>query len=223
MRIFVAGVDADWRQQVVQILEAAGFAADEVGSLEVRGEAAGRWHAGILLVEAAGGADVRVCQSVRTACPLLSLLAITPTDAVEQRVKLLDAGADDVISWPLQRGELLARLRAVLRRSCENRASVLRVGNVVMDTNRRQASCNEVPLALTRREYALLETLMRHSGIPVTRRYIQEAVWHDSSSVSNNVDACVYQLRRKLATAGERRFIRAVYGVGYMVGNTEQG
>lgn len=142
-------------------------------------------------------------------------LLLTARDRVDDRVAGLDAGADDYLVKPFAFAELLARLRALLRRPPLAVDTVLRAGPVTMDTAARRVTCDGRPIDLSPREFAVLECLLRHPGQVLTRTQIGEHVWNfDFLNESNVVDVYVGYLRRKLESDG-RPLIHTVRGVGY--------
>jgi DNA-binding response OmpR family regulator len=160
-----------------------------------------------------------VCRTIRGAGCAVPILMLTARDAVEARIKGLDAGADDYLVKPFDFRELLARLRAVIRRG---RAPVLperlTVGQLTLDTASRQARIGSRALPLTAKEYALLEYLMRRAGDVVSRGDIAEHVWDDHyEPLSNVVDVYVQRLRRKLDAPGAESIIRTRRGEGYQL------
>jgi DNA-binding response OmpR family regulator len=149
----------------------------------------------------------------RIATPVLMLTALS---ALEHRVEGLDAGADDYLNKPFAFSELLARLRALLRRSPEMTAEHLTAGDIELDPVRHEVRVNGRGELLSAREYALLGYLIRHAGQVVTRQQILDSVWGAEPDVySNVVDLYVHYLRRKLADLGEHRALQTVRGVGY--------
>jgi heavy metal response regulator len=145
------------------------------------------------------------------------VLVLTARDAVEDRVRGLDGGADDYLVKPFAFAELLARLRALLRRGAPQ-SSVLRVGDLVLDTAARTAKRAERPLELTAKEFALLEYLARHAGEVVTRTMIAEHVWDlDFDTFSNVIDVYIRYLRRKIDDPFETKLIHTRRGIGYVL------
>jgi two-component system OmpR family response regulator len=144
---------------------------------------------------------------------------LTARDAVVDRIRGLDAGADDYLVKPFAFAELLARLRALLRRSPAERPVRLRVGDVELDPATRTVTRGGQPVDLSPKEFALLEFLMRHPGEVVNRRRILEHVWdYDYTGLSNVVDVYIGYLRRKLERPFDRPLIRTARGIGYGVG-----
>jgi heavy metal response regulator len=145
-------------------------------------------------------------------------LMLTARDAVNDRVQGLDAGADDYLVKPFAFPELLARLRALLRRPPLQLGTVLSVGDLEMDTASRQVHRNERPIKLSPREYAVLEYLMRHPNQVLTRTQIGEHVWNfDFFNESNVVDVYIGYLRRKIDKGSAQPLIHTVRGVGYCI------
>jgi two-component system OmpR family response regulator len=144
---------------------------------------------------------------------------LTARDGVEDRVRGLDAGADDYLIKPFSFGELLARLRALVRRGASERPTSLVTGDVVLDPATHVVTRADEQINLSAREFALLEFLMRHAGEVVSRTRILEHVWDvNYEGFSNVVDVYVGYLRKKLEVPFDRPFIRTVRGVGYGVG-----
>ncbi|WP_433239762.1 response regulator transcription factor [Streptosporangium sp. CA-135522] len=163
------------------------------------------------------------CRRLRTAGNHVPVLMLTARDAVGDRVSGLDAGADDYLVKPFELDELLARVRALLRRGALNRPAagddgVLVHGDLRMDTASREVTRAGEPLELTRTEYLLLELFMAHPRQVLTREQILSEVWgFDFEPSSNSLDVYVMYLRRKTETAGRPRLIHTVRGVGYVL------
>jgi DNA-binding response OmpR family regulator len=160
-----------------------------------------------------------VCRAIRKAGRPVPVLMLTARDAVDARIEGLDAGADDYLVKPFDFGELLARLRAVIRRG---RHPVLperlTIGPLALDTRARRAWVEEQEMALTAKEYALLEYLARRVGEVVSRGDIAEHVWDEHyDPVSNIVDVYIQRLRRKMDRAGRGSQIRTRRSEGYQL------
>lgn len=144
------------------------------------------------------------------------VLMLTALSALEHRVEGLDAGADDYLPKPFAFSELLARLRALSRRSPDIAAEQLIAGSIELDPVRHEVRVNGRSELLSAREYALLGYLIRHNGQVVTRQQILDSVWGAEPDVySNVVDLYIHYLRRKLEALGERRALQTVRGIGY--------
>ncbi|MFF0576208.1 response regulator transcription factor [Streptosporangium saharense] len=163
------------------------------------------------------------CRRLRAAGNHVPVLMLTARDAVGDRVSGLDAGADDYLVKPFELDELLARVRALLRRgalaaSATSDDAVLVYGDLRMDTASREVTRAGEPLELTRTEYLLLELFMLHPRQVLTREQILSQVWgFDFEPTSNSLDVYVMYLRRKTESAGLPRVIHTVRGVGYVL------
>jgi two-component system response regulator MprA len=160
---------------------------------------------------------VEVCRRVRERGDRTPVLMLTARDAVTDRVEGLDAGADDYLVKPFALDELLARLRALLRRtSATPNEGILKFGDVVLDLQTMEVRRGQRELQLTRTEFRLLELFMRNPRVVLSRSRIFEEVWgYDFGASSNALEVYVSYLRRKLETEGEPRLIHTVRGVGY--------
>jgi DNA-binding response OmpR family regulator len=159
-----------------------------------------------------------VCREIRRTGSNVPVLMLTARDAVESRIHGLDSGADDYLVKPFDFGELLARLRAVIRRGRQSLTPALvTVGALRIDFGARQAFRRDVPVKLTAREFALLEFLVLHSGEVVGRAAIAEHVWDSPfESMSNVIDVMIQRLRRKIDTPNVKSLIETRRGEGYM-------
>lgn len=144
------------------------------------------------------------------------VLILTSRDAVEDRVTGLDAGADDYLVKPFAFAELLARLRALLRRNLGERELVLRADNLEMDLLARRVVRDGVELELSKREGDLLEYFLRHKNMTVTRDMLGREVWKEPDGMWTNViEVCINALRKKVEKPGQRQLIHTLRGVGY--------
>ena len=169
----------------------------------------------VLLPELDGLAVARELRRRRVRTPILML---TARDAVADRVRGLDAGADDYLSKPFALEELLARVRAFGRRAAEADEGALRVGDLRLDLERREAHRGERAIELTAREFDLLAYLMRNSGRVLTRDQITDHVWgYRTRAASNVVETYIHYLRDKVDRDATRPLIRTVRGVGYAI------
>ena len=168
----------------------------------------------VLLPELDGFA---VCRELRQRDIRTPILMLTARDSIDDRVKGLDAGADDYLIKPFALKELLARLRALARRASDQpRSAELRVADLVLDTSTRQVRRNNRLIELTAKEYAVLECLLRESPRVLTRTMIAEHVWnYDVFNQSNVVDVYIRNLRRKLDDGCDLKLIQTVRGAGY--------
>jgi two-component system response regulator MprA len=161
---------------------------------------------------------LEVCHRLRTGGGNLPILMLTAKDAVQDRIQGLDAGADDYMVKPFNLDELLARVRALLRRTQQERIVVLKFADLTLDTGSRQAARGSRLVQLTAKEYELLELFMRHPKQVLTREVIFDRVWgYDFGGESNVLEVYIRYLRQKLEEAGEPRLIYTVRGVGYVL------
>lgn len=158
-----------------------------------------------------------ICRELRSRKVRIPIMMLTARDSVDDRVKGLDIGADDYLPKPFEFDELLARVRALLRRDKVNKSRVIRVADLEIDTGSHIVKRAGQEIALTRREYTLLEALAAREGQVLTREIIQERVWMDEESYSNTVDVYIGSLRKKIDAPFERKLIHTVHGLGYTV------
>ncbi len=161
-----------------------------------------------------------VCRELRKSGKRMPILMLTARDAVEDRVTGLDHGADDYLTKPFEFRELLARLRALLRRSGELRPPRIVVADLVLDTAAQTVSRAGRPIPLTAKEYALLEFLARNAGRVVGRAEIAEHVWDESfDPFSNLIEVYVNRVRRKIDAGSEHALLHTRRGAGYLFGD----
>ena len=157
-----------------------------------------------------------VCRRLREQGDKTPILVLTARDAVSDRVAGLDAGADDYLPKPFALEELLARLRALLRRLAPDEADELVVDDLRIDPRRREVRRGDRLVELTKTEFDLLELLARNAGIVLSREVIYDRIWgYDFGTSSKSLDVYIGYLRRKTEEGGEPRLIHTVRGVGY--------
>ncbi len=217
MRILLVEDEAPIAEVVSRGLTLAGYqvevAADGRDGLE-RAEN-GRYGLLVLDVMLPGLDGWEVCARLREARDTTPILMLTARDSVADRVRGLETGADDYLPKPFDFAELLARVHALLRRDRIHKSRTIHVADLEIDTQRRRVARAGEEIALTPREYDLLEALAGHEGQTLTREVILERVWQDDDSYSNTVDAYVRLLRRKIDAAHAVKLIQTVHGVGY--------
>jgi DNA-binding response OmpR family regulator len=146
------------------------------------------------------------------------ILMLTARDALESRVEGLDAGADDYLVKPFERQELLARMRALLRRRPPRGSAPLRVGDLSLNSDTHDVRRGERAIELTQREFELLEYLMRNERIVISRQRLLDEVWgYDPFSTTNTIEVFVSNLRRKLEAESEPRLLHTIRGAGYVL------
>lgn len=163
----------------------------------------------------------RVCEELRAARNRVPILMLTARDTVDDRVRGLELGADDYLPKPFDFKELLARVRALLRRDKVHRGRIIRVADLEIDTAQRRVTRAGVEIGLSHREYALLEALAAHESQVLTREAIQERVWMDEESYSNTVDVYIRMLRKKIDDGHAVKLIQTVRGTGYTMRVTD--
>jgi two-component system response regulator MprA len=221
MRLLVVDDDPSVREALALVLDLHGFevATAEDGREAIRTLAAAAPDAVILDVLMPGLDGLEVCRRIRATGDRTPVLMLTARTEVSDRVAGLEAGADDYLVKPFAREELVARLRALLRRTgWEGDDSVLRVGDLELDPTAHEARRDGRPLELTRTEFLLLELLMRNPRVVLTRGTIFDRVWgYDFGPSSNSLEVYIGYLRRKTEAAGEARVVHTVRGVGYVL------
>jgi two-component system response regulator MprA len=219
MKILVVDDERAVRESLRRALELEGYeielAEDGEEALK-RLEANGEPDAMVLDVLMPKVDGLEVCRRLRSSGSRLPVLMLTARVEVENRVEGLDAGADDYVTKPFALEELLARLRALLRRRTEGTGEVLRFADLELDPGTREVSRGGDPIELTRTEFSLLELFMRNPRQVLTRSIIFERVWgYDFGYASNSLDVYIGYLRRKTEAGGKPRLIHTVRGVGY--------
>jgi two-component system response regulator MprA len=219
MKILVVDDERAVRESLRRALELEGYeielAADGSEAL-YRLEGSEEPDAMILDVLMPGVDGLEVCRRLRGSGSKLPVLMLTARTEVEDRVAGLDAGADDYVTKPFALEELLARVRALLRRTTDEEGEVVRFADLVLDPTTREVTRGGRPIELTRTEFSLLELFMRNPRQVLTRTIIFERVWgYDFGYASNSLDVYIGYLRRKTEADGEPRLIQTVRGVGY--------
>ncbi len=218
MRVLVVEDEVKMAGLLRRALEEEGYAVDVAARAEdalwLGSETA--YDAIVLDVLLPDGDGFDVCRRLREAGRWSPVLMVTARDSVPDRVAGLDSGADDYLTKPFSLAELLARLRALVRRGVVERPAVLRVGDLVLDPTEHVVARGEVEISLTAKEFALLEYLMRHAGEVLGRTRLTEHVWDFAyDGDSNVVDVYVRYLRNKIDRPFGRDTIETVRGTGY--------
>ncbi|BCJ34203.1 DNA-binding response regulator [Actinocatenispora thailandica] len=172
----------------------------------------------VLDVRMPGMDGLDACRALRAAGNPVPVLMLTAADAVQDRVAGLDAGADDYLAKPFALPELLARIRALLRRAAPAAPEVLGYDDLRLDTATREVRRGDRLLRLTRTEFSILEMFLRHPRQVLYRSTVVQAIWGgDVSPTSNSLDVYVGYLRRKLEAGGEPRLLHTARGIGYVL------
>jgi DNA-binding response OmpR family regulator len=224
MRILVIEDDGPIAEVIARGLGSAGFfvdvAADGASGLDKA--LGGNYGAVVLDLMLPGKNGFQVCEELRASGVPVPILMLTARDALKDRVTGLEMGADDYLVKPFEFEELLARVRALLRRDKVNQGKVVKIGHVTIDTQARTVWSNGELLLLKPREYELLEALALNEGRVLTRDAIQYRVWENEDSFSNVVDVHVRRLRLKIDLPDEPSLIQTVHGLGYSMRRPDQ-
>lgn len=218
MRILVVEDNRRLNMALARALEDAGYAVDAAydGAQGQELAAAAPYDAIILDVMLPGKDGLAVCRALREHRMNAPILLLTARDSVADRVRGLDSGADDYLVKPFALSELLARLRALLRRDAPDRHPLLRAGDLSLDPATHEVERAGRPIELSPRLFALLEYLMRHPNQILTRESIEAHIWsYEYEGVSNVVDVYVRRLRRALDDPFETKLVETIRGVGY--------
>ncbi|HXY24620.1 MAG TPA: response regulator transcription factor [Candidatus Acidoferrum sp.] len=221
MRLLLVEDDARIARFVAKGLREQAYAVDVAGTGEgaLYQAAVNSYDLVILDVMIPGKDGFAVCRELRKTGQRMPILMLTARDAVEDRIAGLDHGADDYLTKPFEFRELLARLRALLRRSGELRPARIMVGDLVLDTGAQSAARANRHITLTAKEYALLEYLARNAGRVVGRAEIAEHVWDETfDPFSNLIEVYINRLRRKIDADSPKPLLQTRRGAGYALG-----
>jgi len=219
-RVLLAEDDPSVRKAVERVLELENYSVSAVGDGRAALQAleGSRYDLAVLDVMMPFVDGLTVCKEARHRGVATPILLLTARHEVGDRVAGLDAGADDYLVKPFVVDELLARCRALLRRSAVTAPAVLRVGDLELNPLSRDVRRGARPITLTKTEFDLLELLMQTPGIVVSRDQIYEAIWgYNFETSSKSLDVYVGYLRRKTEEDGGTRLVHTVRGVGYVV------
>ena len=221
MKILVVDDERAVRESLRRALELEGYEIDLAADgrealIKLLDNGDGQPDAVILDVLMPGVDGLEVCRRLRRGGSSVPVLMLTARDEIENRVAGLDAGADDYVTKPFALEELLARVRALLRRAADASSDVLRFADLELDPGTREVRRAGDVIELTRTEFALLELFMMNPRQVLTRSIIFERVWgYDFGFASNSLDVYIGYLRRKTEAGGLPRLIQTVRGVGY--------
>jgi DNA-binding response OmpR family regulator len=224
MRILVIEDDRKAAELLATGLKEEGLVVDVAGTAEAGDEMASVNTYAVIVLDwlLPDREGVAVCRDLRRRGVSTPILMLTARDALEDRVTGLDAGADDYLIKPYGFSELMARIRALLRRSDLSRPVVLRVADLELDTVSQIVARGGEPIDLTAKEYAILEILMRHAGAVVARSAVTEHVWVSELDMSPNLlEVHLSRLRRKIDHGRRSSLIQTIRGRGYLIGDEE--
>jgi DNA-binding response OmpR family regulator len=220
MRLLLVEDEEKVARFIVRGLTAERFAVDVAGAGDTGVEMAQAYNYDLIILDLMlpGLDGAEALRRIRLRDSHIPVLALTARDALEDKVRIFEIGADDYLTKPFAFAELVARVKALLRRGAVNRANVLRVADLELDRLSQQVRRAGRRIDLTVKEYALLEYLMSNPGRVLSRTMIIEHVWDQSfDGATNIVDVYVRHLRNKIDEVNERKLIRTVRGVGYAI------
>ncbi len=218
-RVLVVEDDADIAQVLQRSLRMEGYDVRIAGDGEAALDEAARFNPDLVILDLGLPKldGVEVARRIRSSDDV-PILMLTARDGVEARVEGLDSGADDYLVKPFERQELLARLRALLRRRPPRGSASLVCGDLSLNPDTHEVGRGERSIELTQREFELLEYLMRNERIVVPRQRLLEEVWgYDPFATTNTIEVFVSNLRRKLESGGEPRLLHTIRGAGYVL------
>jgi two-component system response regulator TctD len=220
MRLLIVEDNEDLAQLLVKGLKGAGFDADSLsGAADARVALDTMQYAGIILdLGLADGDGLTLLRALRQSKNPIPVLVLTARGGLQDRVSGLRSGADDYLVKPFAFEELVARLEALLRRPGQFLGHTLSVGNLIFDTERRQAFVDNQPQTLSAREAAVLELLLRSKGRVVTKKHVEDHIFGLSGEVgSNAVEVYIHRLRKQLSESGAKVQIHTMRGIGYLI------
>ena len=219
MRLLIIEDNQRLCQAVTESLRAQGFAVDTTTSATdgLKIWRAADYDAAVLDLMLPDGNGLDALKEMRDRGNMTPVLILTALGSIEDRVRGLDGGADDYLVKPFAMQELIARLRAMLRRPGAALGRMLTLGSVKLDTSARIATVAETPLDLTRSELIVLEALLRHQGRVISKERLAECLYDfEQERSANSVETHVHRLRKKLAAAGADVSLRTLRGLGYL-------
>lgn len=224
MRILLVEDDRKAAALLTRGLLEEGFVVDHAATIAEADEAAFITTHDLIVLDGMlpDGDGVALCRTLRARGQQVPVLMLTARDALSDRVAGLNAGADDYLTKPFEFEELLARVRALLRRSEMTRPPVLQAEDLSLDPASQQVTRGGALIDLTPKEFALLQALMRQPGAVVSRQRLAEQIWHgDPLAIDNLIDAHISKLRRKVDVDGKRALIETVRGRGFRIRGSE--
>lgn len=220
MKLLLVEDDAKLSENISKYLKKNLFAVDQVFNLEDANfqidQFAHEYDLILLDINLPDGNGFNFCESIRKNDISIPVIMMTARSEVADKVKGLNLGADDYIAKPVDFSELLARVRALIRRNSKDPVPVLKVDTLTMNPQTQLVIRNNKTIVLSSREFSVLEYLMRHSNEVITRTMIMEHVWgSDFETFSNVIDVYIKNLRKKIDTKGEKKLLHTIRGSGY--------
>jgi DNA-binding response OmpR family regulator len=219
-RVLIVEDDEEITQVLTRSLRLEGYDVGAAGDGNAALEQARSFSPDLVILDLGlpGLDGIDVARRLREASDDVPILILTARDALESRVQGLDTGADDYLVKPFERQELLARMRALLRRRPPRGSASLRVGDLLLNPDTHEVTRAERAVELTQREFELLEYLMRNERLVISRQRLLDEVWgYDPFSTTNTIEVFVSNLRRKLESGGEPRLLHTIRGAGYVL------
>lgn len=220
MRILFAEDDRQLRASIMRGLREAAYEVDaaKTGTEALALATANVYDFVLLDLLLPGRNGIDVCRDIRASGSRVPILMLTALDAVEQRIAGLDAGADDYLTKPFDFGELLARIRALMRRVTDASSALVVIGDLVVDRRRRSARRGDRDIVLTAREFEFLSYMCQNAGRVVSRAELMEHVWGETrASYSNIIDVYASRLRRKLDEGDDVALFTTMRGSGFLL------
>ncbi len=220
MRILVVEDQPDLNDVITKKLTSEHYTVDSCadGNDALHFIGGAEYDAILLDVMLPGRSGLEVLRTLRGRGDKTPVLLLTARDGIEDRVTGLDAGADDYLVKPFAFDELLARIRALLRRSADSASNVFALADLTVDCNTREVTRAGVAIPLSSKEFAILEYLVRNKGIVLTRDKISQHIWnYDYEGGSNVIDVYIRYLRRKIDDGFQQKLIHTVRGAGYVL------
>jgi len=219
MKVLVVEDDPEISLALRKGLEKAGFVVDIIRDGERALRVALQRPADVMILDLMLPSldGLAVCRQLLAAHISMPILMLTARTSLKERVTGLESGADDYLGKPFEFEELLARVRALVRRDKVNRSSRIEIADLVLDTSTRVVTRAGLDIDLTRREYQLLEALVSREGQVLSRETIHLSVWNDEYSTSNTIDVHVRRLRQKIDDGFEPKLIHTVFRLGYVL------
>lgn len=225
MKILIVEDDQTLAKNLKQVLMKDGFAVDtayskEDGLVEIE---VNDYDCIVLDINLPDGSGFDLLSELRQRENQTPIIIVTARGDVEDKIKGLNLGADDYVPKPIDSYELIARIRAVIRRNSQNSLPVITIGDLVVKPAEHTATVNNQLLDLTAKEFAVLEYLAQHSGQAVTRTMLMEHIWgSDFDTFSNVIDVYIRNLRRKVEKHSKNNLIKTIRGKGYVLGKYEK-
>ena len=225
MRILVVEDNRDMNRLIVKVLTKAGYSVDSCfDGLEAQEYLRSVEYDGMLLDVMLPGKDgFTLLRELRACGSRIPVLMLTARDAISDRVTGLDLGADDYLIKPFDFDELLARIRAMVRKSAGSKSNIFVLSDLKVDCAQRRVYRGEEEIPLLPKEFAILEYLIKNQGIVISRTRLEEQIWNfEFSGSSNNIDVYMSKLRKKIDAKWDTKLLHTVRGAGWVLRETER-